>query len=291
MMKVCHFFETATSTLSYLVYDTDSAVGVVIDPVRDFDPSNARTSWNSAEEIASVIAREGISLAYVIDTHAHADHMSGLPYFRERYRAKTVTGSRVAQIQSTFREFYNLGAGLQCDGSQFDVLLDEGDTLEVGSLRLSALHTPGHTPAHMSWQIDDAIFLGDTLFAPDYGSARCDFPGGSAAELYDSIQRLYALADDTRLFLCHDYAPNPRPLRYVTTVAEHKRGNVQINQETSRDEFIEFRNSRDAELAAPKLILQSVQVNIRGGQLPPAESNATAYLNIPLNKLGRNQPG
>lgn len=283
-MKIQHFFDEHTWTLSYVVHD--GRMGVVLDPVRDYDPKSGRTSWRSAEQIAAYIDRERLEIPYVVDTHAHADHMSGLPFFKERYGARTVTGAEVGKVQAAFRDIYNLGRDFPVDGSQFDVLIDEGKRLGFGTLEVEALHTPGHTPAHMSWKIGDAVFVGDTLFMPDYGSARCDFPGGSAAELYDSIQRLYALPDSTRLFVCHDYMPGGRPLAYETTVAEQKRSNVQIDARTTKQEYVAFREKRDAELEAPNLILPSIQVNIRAGELPEPESNGIAYLKIPLDVLG-----
>lgn len=284
-MKIQHFFETQTSTLSYVVHAGKDAV--VIDPVRDYDPKNGRTSWTSAEQIAAYIDREGLRVHYVIDTHAHADHLTGMPFFKERYGARTVTGARMGEIQRIFRDIYNLGVDFPVDARQFDVLLDEGDRLDFGELAVEALHTPGHTPAHMSWKIRDAVFVGDTLFMPDYGSARCDFPNGSAEQLYDSIQRLYAMPDATRLFMCHDYRPGGRPLAFQTTVGEQKRSNIQINARTTKAEYVTFRAERDASLAAPVLILPSLQVNIRAGELPPPESNGVSYLKIPLNLLGR----
>jgi glyoxylase-like metal-dependent hydrolase (beta-lactamase superfamily II) len=283
-MNIQHFFDEHTGTLSYVVHD--GRTGVVIDPVRDYDAKAGRTSWRSCEAVAAYADREGLAIPYVIDTHAHADHLTGLPFFRERYGAKTVTGARIGEIQATFRDFYHLEPDFPVDGSQFDVLIDEGKRLAAGTLEVEALHTPGHTPAHMSWRIGDAVFVGDTLFMPDYGSARCDFPGGSAAILYDSIQRLYALPDATRLFVCHDYQPGGRPLAYETTVGEQKRSNVQIDASTTKEAYVAFREQRDADLEAPNLILPSIQVNIRAGALPEPESNGTAYLKIPLNALG-----
>jgi glyoxylase-like metal-dependent hydrolase (beta-lactamase superfamily II) len=274
------FFDPATSTLSYVVHDGRAAV--LIDPVRDFDPKSGRTSWASSERVAAYLAREGLALPWVIDTHAHADHLTALPFFRERFGARSVTGARVGEVQRAFRDVFNLGPAFPVDGRQFDVLLDEGKRLGFGSLEIEALHTPGHTPAHMSWRVGDAIFLGDTLFMPDYGTARCDFPGGSAATLWDSVQRLYALPDETRLFVCHDYQPGGRALAFQTTVGEQKRSNVQLDARTTREQYAAFREKRDAGLEAPTLLLPSIQVNIRAGELPEPESNGVSYLKLPL---------
>ena len=283
-MEIQHFFDEVTGTLTYVVHD--GQVGVVIDPVRDYDSASGRTSWRGAERIAAYVAQKRLRIPYAVDTHAHADHLTGLPFFKERFGARTVTGARVGEIQAAFRDVYHLGEDFPVDGRQFDLLLDEGKSLPFGALELTAMHTPGHTPAHMSWRVRDALFLGDTLFMPDYGSARCDFPGGSAAVLYDSIHRIYALPDDTRLFVCHDYLPGGRPLAFVTSVAEQKRSNIQVDARTTREQYVAFRERRDAELDAPALILPSIQVNIRAGELPPPESHGIAYLKIPLNALG-----
>ncbi len=284
-MQIQHFFEASSGTLCYVVHD--GRVGIVIDPVRDYDARSGRTSWRSSELVAAYVDRLGLQVPYVIDTHAHADHMTGLPYFRERYGAARVTGSRVGEVQTRFRDFYHLGADFPTDGSQFDLLIEEGMTLRFGDLSLRALHTPGHTPAHMSWSIADVVFLGDTLFMPDYGAARCDFPGGSASALYDSIQRLYALPAETRLLVCHDYQPGGRALAFESSVAEQARHNVQIRAETTREEFVELREKRDGELPAPALLLAAMQVNIRAGELPEPEGDGRVYLRIPVNALGR----
>jgi glyoxylase-like metal-dependent hydrolase (beta-lactamase superfamily II) len=282
-MVVQHFFDTVTSTLTYVVHAGQTAV--VIDPVRDFDAASGRTAWTSAGHVAAYIDEQKLSVPWVIDTHAHADHMSGLPYFRTRYGARTITGSRVGDVQRTFRDVYNLGPAFPADGRQFDKLLDEGDELEVGMLRVRAMHTPGHTPAHMSWRIGNAVFLGDTLFMPDYGTARCDFPGGSAEELFESVQRLYALPADTRVFVCHDYRPGGRPLRFQSTIGEQRSSNVQLNAHTTKSAFMAFRKHRDATLEAPALMLASLQVNVRAGDLPEPEANGVSYLKIPLDRL------
>lgn len=280
-MVIQHFFDQATSTLTYVVHD--GGIGIVIDPVLDYDPKSARTTVRSAEAVARYIDHRHLSIPYVIDTHAHADHLTAMPFFKKRYGSQTVTGSRVGEVQRSFRDIYNLGADFPIDGRQFDILLDEGQDLEVGSFRIRAMHTPGHTPAHMSWQVEDAVFVGDTLFMPDYGTARCDFPGGSADQLYDSIQRIYALPDSTRLFMCHDYQPGGRELCFVTTVAEQKQSNVQLRQGTMKQEFLKLRTARDAKLDMPALILPAIQINIRAGEFPEQEANGTAYLKIPLN--------
>jgi glyoxylase-like metal-dependent hydrolase (beta-lactamase superfamily II) len=280
-MEIQHFFDQAASTLSYVVHDKKT--GVVIDPVLDYDPKSAHTSVRSAEAVSKYIAEKNLVIPYVIDTHAHADHLTAMPFFKKRFGARTVTGSRVGEVQRIFRDIYNLGADFPVDGRQFDLLLDEGQELEVGSFRVRAMHTPGHTPAHMSWQIEDALFVGDTLFMPDYGTARCDFPGGSAEQLFDSIQRIYALPGSTRLFMCHDYQPGGREPRFVTTVAEQKQSNIQLSGRTTREEYLAFRKNRDAQLEMPALILPAVQINIRAGEFPEPEANGTAYLKIPLN--------
>jgi glyoxylase-like metal-dependent hydrolase (beta-lactamase superfamily II) len=282
-MEIQHFFDPATSTLTYVVHDTRT--GVVIDPVLDYDPKSARTSIRSAEAVARYIDDRHLAVPYVIDTHAHADHLTAMPFFKQRYGARTVTGSRVGEVQRSFRDIYNLGADFPVDGRQFDLLIDEGQELEMGSFRVHAMHTPGHTPAHMSWQIDDALFVGDILFMPDYGTARCDFPGGSAEKLFDSIQRIYALPESTRLFMCHDYQPGGRELRFVTTVAEQKRTNIQLREGTTKPEFAAIRKGRDAQLDMPALILPAIQINIRAGEFPEPEANGTAYLKIPLNRF------
>jgi glyoxylase-like metal-dependent hydrolase (beta-lactamase superfamily II) len=280
-MNIQHFFDQATSTLTYVVHDRESAV--VIDPVLDYDPKSARTSSRSAEAVAKYIAERKLAVPFVIDTHAHADHLTAMPFFKKRFGARTVTGSRIGEVQRIFRDIYNLGMNFPMAGRQFDLLLDEGQELQAGRFRIRAMHTPGHTPAHMSWQIGDALFVGDTLFMPDYGTARCDFPGGSADQLFDSIQRIYALPASTRLFMCHDYQPGGRELRFVTTVAEQKRSNTQLNERTAREEYLKFRKTRDAQLDMPALILPAVQINIRAGEFPEPEENGTAYLKIPLN--------
>lgn len=283
-LEIESFFDERTSTLTYLV--ARDGVGVVIDPVLDYEPHGGRLWSESAERVAAAIDRAKLSIPFVLDTHAHADHLSALPFFRERYGAKTVIGAEIGEAQTTFRDIFNLGRDFPVDGRQFDRLLGDGETLDVGPFTIEALHTPGHTRACLSYCIEDAVFVGDTLFQPNYGTARCDFPGGDAGMLWDSIQRLYALPDATRLFTCHDYQPGGRPVACESRVSEQKASNVQLDAKTSREAFIAFRKQRDAQLGFPVLILPAVQVNIRAGALPEPESNGRVYFKIPINALG-----
>jgi glyoxylase-like metal-dependent hydrolase (beta-lactamase superfamily II) len=284
-MKIVPFFDEPTGTLTYVVHDARAAV--VIDPIRDYDPKGGSTSWRSSERVAAYLRGERLALPWVIDTHAHADHMTGLPFFKAQFGARTATGAGIGEIQRVFRDIYNFPRSFPVDGRQFDRLLADGERLQFGTLAIDAIHTPGHTPAHIALRCEDAVFVGDTLFMPDYGSARCDFPGGSAAILYDSIQRLFALPDATRVFTGHDYRPGGRPLAYESTIGGQKRANVQISASTTRDAYVAFRSARDAQLEAPVLILPSLQVNIRGGELPEPDDNGISYLRIPLDRLGR----
>ena len=282
---VAHFFHAPTFTLTYVVRDPRTDRAVVIDPVRDFDPKSGGTSWHAAEEVAAFRDAHRLRVPYVLDTHAHADHLSGMPFFKERYGAETVIGWHITEVQTTFRDIFDLGSDFPVDGRQFDRLLRDGERLAVGPMLVEALHTPGHTPACMTYRIGDALFVGDVLFQPDYGVARCDFPGGSAEALYDSVQRLYALPEATRVFTCHDYLPGGRPLAFESTIGEQRAANVQLDARTPRDAFVRFRHRRDAELEMPVLILPSVQVNVRAGALPEPAANGTSYLKIPLNVL------
>jgi len=283
-MQIESFFDERTSTLTYLVHQ--DGVGVVLDPVLDYEPRGARVSTESSDRVAAAIDRAELRIPYVLDTHAHADHLSALAYFRDRYGAKTGIGAGIGEVQAAFRAVYNLGRDFPVDGRQFDVLLEEGQELDAGAFAVEVLHTPGHTPACVSYRIGDAVFVGDTLFQPDYGTARCDFPGGSAGALWDSIQRLYGLPDETRLFTCHDYRPGGRALAFESRVAEQRQANVQLSHRTSREAFVAFRKERDAQLDLPELILPSIQVNIRAGELPEPEGNGTSYLKVPINVLG-----
>lgn len=287
LVIVRHFYDEDTATLSYVVHDEGTRVGVVIDPVTDFDPKSGWTGTASCERVAAYVDAQRLAIPFVLDTHAHADHLSGIPFFVGRYGARSVIGWRITAVQSMFRDIFNLGPDFPVDGRQFDVLLRDGETLEAGGLRIRAHYTPGHTPACLTYEIGDALFVGDVLFMPDYGTARCDFPGGSAEALYDSVERLYALPPDRRVFTCHDYRPGGRPLRFVSTIGEERATNVQLNANTSRAAFLCFRRTRDAELAMPTLILPSVQVNVRAGRFPAPEANGVAYLKVPLNAFGR----
>jgi glyoxylase-like metal-dependent hydrolase (beta-lactamase superfamily II) len=284
-MQIQHFFDQATYTLTYVVYDETTRIGVVIDSLTDFDPASGRVDNRSSETVAAFLKEHKLTVPYVLDTHAHADHLTGLEYFRQQLGCKTVIGERITVVQQTFSEIFNLGRDFPVDASQFDILMNEGDTLDVGPFSIHAIHTPGHTPACMSYQIGDALFVGDALFMPDYGTGRCDFPGGSASDLYDSISKLYALPDTTRVFTCHDYQPGGRELRFVSTIGEEKASNIQLGGTTSREEYIEFRTTRDAKLSMPRLLLPSLQVNIRAGVLPEPEDNGVSYLKLPLNRL------
>ena len=285
MMTIQHFFDERTATLTYVV--DDGVDGVVIDPVRAFDESSNCASWEPCERVGNYIKEKHLRVPYVIDSHAHADHLTGLPYFKERFGACSVTGAGIGVIQETFRDTYKLGDEFFCDGSQFDLLVEDGQSIAVGSLSLRALRTPGHTPAHTSWQIGDAVFLGDTLFMPDYGSARCDFPGGSAATLFESVQRIYAMPDATRLFVCHDYRPGGRPLAFETTVADQKRANVQLSVGTTKEAYVAFREERDAELDAPKLLHPAIRTNICAGVVPEQRGGGGDCIKLDLALGGR----
>ncbi len=291
-MKIRSFFDARTWTLTYVVFDEDAREGVVIDPVLDFDPASGRTWTESADQVAQFLDAEGIRVPFVLDTHAHADHLTALPYFKERFGAQTAIGADIVEVQHVFRDLFNLGDRLPTDGRQFDVLLRDGDTLEFGDLTLVAIHTPGHTPACMTYQIGDALFVGDTLFQPDYGTARCDFPGGSARTLYRSITDLYKrFPGEMRVFTCHDYQPGGRDLAFESTLAEQRDANVQLNGQTEERDFIAFRSARDATLEMPRLILPSIQVNVRAGDFPTPEDNGLSYLKIPLNAFGEKGEG
>jgi len=282
-MKVQEFFDPATYTLTFVVYDEATRDAVVIDPVLDYEPGPSQTGTASVDAVSRFIEKEGLRPHYVLETHAHADHLSGSQLLKQRHGAKVAIGARITEVQETFRGLFDLGPEFRADGSQFDRLLADGETAAAGSLAVRVLATPGHTPACVSYLIGDAVFTGDALFMEDYGTGRCDFPRGSADDLYQSVQKLYALPDATRVFVGHDYRPEGRALRFETTVGASKRANVQLRAETPREEFVKFRQARDATLAAPRLLLPSVQVNINAGLLPRPRANGKRYLHVPIN--------
>jgi len=285
-MQIDAFFDPATWTLTYLVYDPDTRDAVIIDPVLDYDPLAVSVSNDSAAKVLAAVEEKGLNVHYILDTHAHADHLSGFQFLKEKLGAKIGIGKHIGAVQEVFKGIFKLPDTFPTDGSQWDVLLEEGTTLNAGSLAIEPFHTPGHTPACYTYKIRDALFTGDVMFMPDQGTGRCDFPGGSAEDLYDSIQKLYALPDDTRIFVGHDYQPGGRELKYETTVAEAKRDNIQLKGHTSKEDFVKFRTARDATLRPPKLIFQSLQVNANAGTLPEPEDNGMRYLRMPMNVFG-----
>ena len=286
-LQIVPFFDSATSTYSYVVADTDSRQCALIDAVLDYDPASGRTSHESAERMIAHVREQDLNVQWILETHVHADHLSAGHYLRAQLGGRLAIGEQVRTVQDTFATLFNVEPGFARDGSQFDQLFRDGDTFQIGGIPARALHTPGHTPACMSYLIGDAVFVGDTLFMPDYGTARCDFPGGDARTLYRSIhQKLFTLPDATRVFLCHDYlAPGREQHQCETRIGEERLGNVHVREGIDEDSFVAMRQARDAELDMPTLILPSVQVNMRAGQLPPAEDNGTRYLKIPLDVL------
>ena len=275
------FFDEQTNTISYLVWDPETRRAAVIDPVLDYDPADGTVDTRSAEKVLDAAAELGLTITHVLETHAHADHLSAAPLFKAKTGASIGIGARIRDVQKVFRPMFR-AEDMKVDGSDFDLLLAEGDRIAVGGLEIGVIETPGHTAADVSYKVGDAVFVGDTLFMPDYGTARTDFPGGDARQLYRSIQKLLALPPDTRLFMCHDYkAPGREVYRWETTVAEERR-NVHLAACVSEDEFVAMREARDATLSTPKLLLPSIQVNIRAGRLPPAEENGVSYLRIPV---------
>ncbi|MXN66299.1 MBL fold metallo-hydrolase [Stappia sp. GBMRC 2046] len=283
--EVKAFFDPTTNTISYVVKDPKSKSCAVVDSVMDIDYAAGRISFQHADEIISYIKDHGLKLEWLIETHVHADHLSAAPYIQKELGGKIGIGKNITIVQDTFGKVFNEGTEFQRDGSQFDRLFDDGDTYEIGTMKAFAMHTPGHTPACMTHVVGDAAFVGDTLFMPDGGSARADFPGGDAGELYDSIQKVLALPGETRLFMCHDYGPNGRDIQWETTVAEEKAHNIHVGGGKTREEFVAMREARDATLDMPKLIIPSLQVNMRAGKLPPADEQGQSFLKVPVNKL------
>jgi glyoxylase-like metal-dependent hydrolase (beta-lactamase superfamily II) len=283
-MNIETFFDPATSTLTYAVFDPTTRDAVVIDPVLDYDELSSSTSTESVERVESFLKHEKLKLHLVLETHAHADHLSGSQYLKRRFGARVAIGGGITEVQQVFAELFDLGSTFARDGSQFDKLLRDGERFAAGSIAIEVIATPGHTPACVTYKIDDAVFTGDALFIEDYGTGRCDFPRGSADALYTSVhERLYALPDATRVFVGHDYQPNARPMRSQTTIGRSREANVQLRASTSREEFVKRRNERDAKLPAPRLLFPSVQVNIDAGRLPKPHANGRRYISIPLN--------
>ncbi|HLN23928.1 MAG TPA: MBL fold metallo-hydrolase [Patescibacteria group bacterium] len=285
-LQVTTFFDTATFTATHVAEDPATGHCAVIDPVLDYDPASGRTDHHSADRVVAHIREHGLTVGWILETHVHADHLTASPYLKAILGGKTAIGDKVTVVQETFARLFNAEPEFATDGRQFDRLLGDGETFMVGSIPAKAIHTPGHTPACMTYVVGDAAFVGDTLFMPDYGTARCDFPGGDARTLYRSLRKILSLPDETRMYLCHDYRPLGRDTdQWETTVAEQRRANVHIREEIGEDEFVAMRQRRDAGLAMPVLILPSVQVNMRAGEMPPAEANGQHYLKIPVDAI------
>jgi glyoxylase-like metal-dependent hydrolase (beta-lactamase superfamily II) len=280
------FFDPATFTYSYVVTDPSSQRCAIIDSVLDYDPASGRTSFSSADRLIHFVKEHALKVDWLLETHVHADHLSAAPYLKRELGGRLAIGENITIVQDTFGKLFNAGTEFATDGRQFDHLFKDGDTFQIGNIAAQAMHTPGHTPACMTYLIGDAGFVGDTLFMPDYGTARCDFPGGDARTLFQSIRKLFTLPGSTRLFMCHDYkAPGRDDFRNQTTVAEERAHNVHVHEGIDEASFVAMRSSRDATLGMPTLILPAVQINMRAGQLPPAENNGTRYLKIPLDVL------
>jgi len=280
---VTAFFDEATFTVTYVVADPESRHAAIVDSVLGYDAKSGWTNTERADELIAFVREQGFTVDWILETHVHADHLTAAPYLKAALGGKTAIGDRVGLVQETFKKVFNAGADVATDGSQFDHLFADDERFSIGAVEGRVLHTPGHTPACITYVIGDAAFVGDTIFMPDYGTARCDFPGGDARTLYRSIQRTLSLPPETRLFMCHDYGPNGRDYAWETTVAQQKAENIHIKDGTSEEAYTEMRTGRDAKLAVPALLLPSVQINMRGGDMPPAEDNGIAYVKIPLN--------
>ncbi|MCY7318103.1 MAG: MBL fold metallo-hydrolase [Ramlibacter sp.] len=279
------FFDPATWTVSYVVYKKPGAACAIIDSVLDYDPKSGRTGTSSADKLVAFVHEKELAVEWILETHAHADHLSAAHYLRQVLGGKIAIGAAITDVQDVFKRIFHLEAEFQPDGRQFDRLLQDGETFAIGALSAQALSVPGHTPACMAYRIGDAVFVGDTLFMPDVGTARCDFPGGDAHTLYRSMRKLLDLPTDTRLFMCHDYPPAGRAAAWETTVARQRAANIHVHDGVSEQEFVKMRSARDATLEMPVLILPSVQINIRAGAMPPKEDNGVSYLKIPINAL------
>jgi len=285
--SVTPFHHPASGTWTYVVADPGTRAAAVIDPVLDYDWRSGRTGTRTADAVIAHCESAGLDLRWILETHAHADHLSSAPYLQSRLGGKIAIGQGIRQVQEAFKRIFGLGQEFRTDGSQFDRLLADGEVVDIGGLRARVIASPGHTNDSVAYLIGDALFVGDTIFMPDSGSARCDFPGGDAAELYRTVQRLYALPGDTRVFVCHDYSPGGREPRCETTVLAQRTGNIHIRDGVSEQDYVEMRRKRDATLDVPNLLIPSVQVNIRAGRLPPADADGVSYLRVPLNVLGR----
>ena len=284
--SIAGFFDEATNTVTYVVHDPASGEGAIIDSVLDFEAASGRTSNGPADLVIEYVRRHELKIAWILETHAHADHISAAPYLQERLGGKLGIGREIIRVQEVFGKLFNAGTDFERDGSQFDHLFEDSETIALGAIEGIVLHVPGHTPADMAFIFGDAAFVGDTIFMPDFGTARADFPGGDAAQLYRSIRRLLSLPDETRLFLCHDYkAPGRDEYAWETTVRQQREENVHVRDGVTEEEFVAMRTGRDRQLAMPKLIMPSVQVNIRGGRLPDPEDNGVSYIKIPVNAV------
>ena len=292
-MHIESFFDSATFTFSHLLADLSTRQCALIDSVLDYDPKSGRTSTTSADRLVERVKALDLQVQWILETHVHADHLSAAPYLKKRLGGQLAIGAHITTVQNVFGKLFNAGAEFARDGSQFDRLLEDGEIFQIGTLQARAMHTPGHTPACMTYVVSDTgdvsdkqvAFVGDTLFMPGYGTARCDFPGGNASVLFQSIQKVLSLPDNTELYLCHDYPPETREPHCITTVAEQKNANVHVHRGVNEAEFVAMREKRDASLAMPVLILPSVQVNMRAGQMPPPEDNGQRYLKIPIDAL------
>jgi glyoxylase-like metal-dependent hydrolase (beta-lactamase superfamily II) len=288
--EVTPFFDRDTNTFSYVVKDPGSSACAIIDPVLNLDYASGSLSYEGADAIVAHVQRHGLTVEWLIETHAHADHLSAAPYLQHQLDGKLAIGEHIKVVQETFGQIFNEGPHFRRDGSQFDVLFTDGDVYHIGNLVCRAIHTPGHTPACMTHIIGDAAFVGDTLFMPDAGTARADFPGGDAGELFDSIQKIFELPNDIRLFMCHDYGPEGRQPAYLTTVGAQRDHNVHVKDGTPRSAFVQLRNARDRTLDMPRLILPSLQVNMRAGEFPQEEGNGVVYLKVPVGRFQRQKP-
>ena len=279
------FFDPDTWSLTYIVQDPNSGSCAIVDPVLDYEAASGQTTTESADEVVAKVEAENLTVEWILETHVHADHLSAAPYLQRRLGGKIGIGAHITEVQNIFGNLFNAEPEFHRNGSQFNQLFADGDTFAIGGLTVTAMHTPGHTPACMTYYIGDSLFVGDTLFMPDFGTARCDFPGGNASALYQSIQRLFTLPPETRIFMCHDYMPNGREMRYESTVGEQKKFNIHLHDGISEDEFVTMRSAKDKTLGMPALMLPSVQVNMRAGELPPPEDNGIRYLKIPLDAV------